>query len=324
MQLDDKVRQLADSLESEFRRQLEKHRTRVAGFDDASHDAESGRVTYRRGDEVLYNGIAEEIGTFTQSGVFRWGWASGAVRKRPRAEVVKRELAALGLQQLLAPEVTLDDKTDAVKLLSIALHVLHADALFGVERGNKTVYLALFEAGGATAPRTPPTSERLGRRRETTDAPPPRAPSPSRPDGVPLGVRDDGAAAARVEVVSVPPLRPSSLPRAVPVREPAPTIFMPVTQAVFADVAGVVPGRTQQAIIIVTVDRGDRSRFAVEVVALEAGGTLHAVEASPRLRAVVADMLVADRLDGNGPWSRLVADVTMSASGAAIHMLVKR
>src|ERR1700733_3092676 len=62
MRLDPKVLRLAESLESEIQRVLDKHRARIAGFDDAAYDEKNSRVTFRRGDEIIYNGIAEEIG----------------------------------------------------------------------------------------------------------------------------------------------------------------------------------------------------------------------------------------------------------------------
>ena len=123
MGLDAKVLRLAESLDGEIQRVIDKHRARIAGFDDAAYDEKNARVTFRRGDEVVYNGLAEEIGTLTHDGVFRWAWAERpGAQKRTRVEVVKGDFERFRLEQLLAQEIKLEDKADVEKVVRIAMH----------------------------------------------------------------------------------------------------------------------------------------------------------------------------------------------------------
>lgn len=396
MGLDAKVLRLAESLDGEIQRVIDKHRARIAGFDDAAYDEKNARVTFRRGDEVLYNGLAEEIGTLTHDGVFRWGWAERpGASKRTRVEVVKGDFDRFRLEQLQAQEIKLDDKADVEKVVRIAMHFSHADTLYRNERSNRTVFLALFEAAGLTAPRNRIPSERLGRRRESGEIPAIRRPLSSNPDSQPMQsrppiiAREEGNAAPRIETLAMPkrtlssgtvpvaaqapissrpnqlqvqtpppasgrvvrvdppspslaessnrpppvrasspdllntPKAPPSRPAPVPIREPTRGIFIPVAQAVFADITSVIPGRVQQAVVIITSKRDETHEFSIEVVAVDAKGYLRALEPTHRLRAVVAEMIMSDAQGGNGRWRRLVADITMASGEPTLRFEVK-
>ena len=442
MKLDEKILRLAESIDSEVARMLEKHRARIASYDDVAHDERNGRLTYRKGDEIIYNALSEEIATVGGDGTLSWGWSQrpGYVKKTRRVEVAKSLFEGLALTQLLADEIPLEDRSNAERLVRIVLSSSHADGVFRVERGSRTIYFALFESGGATAPANKVPTGKLVRRmtppvgsvrvssvpamvapstpsppgpvrttasgsmqaatarplpREEGSAPrietvlprrtasgtlpaasaavaasyaPPsqRSPSqtnevnhpasqrvlrnePSRPpnsqpvpstrpsnsqpvpstrptlsQSVPAARQPitQPAPSARRSVDAPPPSqRPSPTPSA-PAREPSRGVFMPVAQAVFSDIAAVLPGRITQAILILNVQRRDQKAFTLEVVAMDAEGKFRAVEASRELRKVVGDMIAVDESGGNGSWRRLVAYISMK-DGASLNFEVK-
>ena len=119
------------------------------------------------------------------------------------------------------------------------------------------------------------------------------------------------------------PKPPPSRPAPVPIREPTRGVFIPVAQAVFADITSVIPGRVQQAVVIITSKRDETHEFSIEVVAVDAKGYLRALEPTHRLRAVVAEMIMSDAQGGNGRWRRLVADITMASGEPTLRFEVK-
>jgi len=387
MKLDEKILRLADSLDSEVQRSLEKFRARIAPYDDAAFDERNARLTYRKGEDVIFNAAAEEIATLGGDGAFSWGWAErpGYMKRTRKVEVAKSLFAELSLKQLQVDELHLDDRTHAERLVRIVLHASHADGVFRVERGTRTIYYALFEAQGSTAPPNRVPSGKLVRRmtpsagsmristvpsftpssasipaqrplpREDGSAPriesilPRRtasgtmaaASSPSaapvsarasqpeisaphsqrvlRSDPAPVTIRPDPAPVTiRPTLDGAPPSRPPS----VQPREPARGTFMPVAQAVFADITAVLTGRITQAVLICNVRRGETKTYSLEIVAMDAEGSFRAVEASRELRKIVAEMISADEASGNGTWRRLVAYISMK-DGAKLTFEVK-
>ncbi len=394
MKLDDKILRLAESIDSEIQRTLEKHRARIAPYDDVSLDDRNGRLTYRKGDEVIYNAAIEEVATLGADSVFSWGWAQrpGYVKRTRKVEVAKSLFDELGLVQLKDDEIRLDDRTVAERLVRIVLNASRADGVFRIERGTRTIYYALFESGGLTAvanrvpsgklvrrmtpsfgmrvstapsfmpssnsipaarpvvvpredgsaPRiesvlqqrrtasgtmaaalsesTPPTSQRVIRSEAPKlSAKPSPLPSPPPPSGRPSRPTIE-TAAPRTLIESPPTSRPS--PAVAPPREPSRANFMPVAQAVFADISSILTGRITQAVLILNVRRTEPKTFSLEVVAMDAEMKFRAVEASRELRKIVSDLISVDETSGNGTWRRLVAYISMQ-NGATLTFEVK-
>jgi hypothetical protein len=390
MKLDEKIFRLAESVDSEVQRALEKFRAKIAPYDDAAHDERNARLTYRKGDEVIFNAVAEEIATLGADGSFSWGWAQrpGYMKRTRKVEVAKSLFEELGLKQLQVDELQLEDRSNAERLVRIVMNASRADGVFRVERGTRTIYYALFESAGATAPPNRVPSGKLVRRmtpsggsmrvstlpsfspsssgpmsaarplpredgsapriesilpRRTasgtmaavsapvTSPPPMRAPMSSRPERAPADTSPPPLSqrvlrsetppnSVRPTLEGAPTSRPVSA--APPPREPARTTFMPVAQAVFADITAVLSGRITQAVLIVNVRRGDTKAFSLEVVAMDAEGAFRAVEASRELRKIVSEMIGVDETSGNGTWRRLVAYISMK-DGAKLTFEVK-
>ncbi len=400
MKLDEKIFHLAESVDSEVQRMLERLRGRIAPYDDVAHDDRNARLTYRKGEEILFNALTEEVATLGADGSFSWGWAQrpGYMKRTRKVEVAKSLFDELGLKQLLENEITLEDRGHAERLVRIVLNASRADGVFRIERGTRTIYYALFESAGTTAPpnRVPsgklvrrmtpsggsmrvttspsfrpsnpampamrplpreegsapriesvgalrtssgtmaavapaPVSSRPNQMQGETPAPQsqrvtraePASPLSSRPSQIsprshpPIEMRESRP---EIEVPPPPPSRPSaSVP---PPREPSRPHFMPVAQAVFADIAAVLPGRITQAVLIVNVRRAETKTYSLEVVAMDAEGAFRAVEASRDLRRIVSEMIAVDESSGNGTWRRLVAYITMK-DGAKLTFEVK-
>ncbi len=302
--LDDKILRLSESIDREVERTLERHRARIASYDDVAFDERNMLITFRHGDEVVFNAVAEEIATLAQDHVFSWGWAErpGHVKRTRRVEVAKSLFAEVGVAQLSAGDLKLEDRASAEPLVRIVLHASRADGFYRVERGSRTLYFALFEATGPTAPANKVPSGKLVRRMTpsvgsvramVSSGPPPS--SGSVPAARPLPREDENTS--------------GSLVRA---REPSSQTFMPVAQAAFVDIRAVLSGRIAQAVVILNVGRAEPKMVSVEVVAMDAEGRFRAVEASRQLRQVVSDMISVDASSGNGTWRRLVAYISMT------------
>jgi hypothetical protein len=379
MKLDEKIFRLADSVDSEVLRMLERFRARIATYDDVAHDERNARLTYRKGQEIVFNAVAEEVATLGGDGAFSWGWAErpGYMKRTRKVEVAKSLFDELSLKQLQVDEIQLEDRGHAERLVRIVLNASRADGVFRIERGTRTIYYALFESAGAFAsPNRVPTGKLVRRMTPSggglrvSTMPSSFSPSSASIPAARPVPREDGSA-PRIEsmqprqtasgtmlAVSAPvssrpnqiPAEPSPSPAPAPSaplsqrvlrsepsppasvrplsggppapREPARPLFMPVAQAVFADITAVLPGRITQAVLIVNVRRGDTKTYSLEVVAMDAEGAFRAVEASRELRKIVSDMISLDETSGNGTWRRLVAYISMK-DGAKLTFEVK-
>ncbi len=288
---------------------------RVSACDHLAFDEITGRIAYRAGDRVLFEGVVEELGRVGRDGVLTFAWRAhpDAPPPTPRVETARHMLRGLGLHALLLGEVAVDgaSPSDLGLLLRLGLHFYEADGLFHEERGGATVYYAVFEGA---APERPGRSGKLGqtmahfRVPRTTSRPIPRE-------------EEDAGAAPREESIIVPPVNvvaPVAAAYAIeppPATERAPALvaILPIAQVVFGDLATDL-ATVRKAMLLVHVLRGLPRIVLVDLFATDGDGELREFRPSPSLCRAVDEMLDEEEQKGNASFSRLIVEMSADTS----------
>jgi hypothetical protein len=119
-------------------------------------------------------------------------------------------------------------------------------------------------------------------------------------------------------------LEPPPKPKPKPIREPKRAIVQPFADAALAELSVSIPLGFRKAVLIVTLDleREEKARFFVQLVALDESAELWSPDASPDLVRAAGNMIAADAKDGNGRWQRLVLRLQRGSREAIIADVV--
>jgi hypothetical protein len=299
-------------MEGDVARMRQKMATRTAGHDDVRLDAESGVLTYSRGEQPLWIVQAERLASFSDEvALLRWWWQGtiGGPSKRSRLDAVYSEGQRLRFDELTTGAVAVDDVEAAEGVCVVAANMARADGVATLLEGDEWVFYALFEADASklqlTIPPPMPT---------TRPAPP----------------------AAQRAVQSIPPPADSSSPFLPPPpampriasatgqtgMQPGREVFTPVAQEAASVVYRALDTYTQ-ALLTVIVDRQpDKTRFFVHLAVSDDGGDLVSLDPSQKLCDAVATMIEDQRRSGGGGWRKLVARLKPSERGALVDVRV--
>jgi hypothetical protein len=331
MPLDEATQRLALLLQRDLRRLVERERARSDRGEEVRYDSVSRMATWetRRG-EVIGRWYGEVMASYViRDRILRWSWAGrSSIATATHAEVVAREGQARGVAQLSMSVVGDLDEDDACTLTRLGVLVARGEGL-EIHRGAEEIsFIGLFDS-----PR--PREGEVGDPSRYSVPPPPavfRSASPSRTGSMSSGRGSSPPPGAPYK--SLPPIRETYGPRstqrsAAPkaneperrIREPARSIFLPVATAVLVSLTRSVPG-FQQALFVLTVDTkpsgaSEKQRLVVLLVANDASGVLRAIDPPRDLVDAAARMVVADRVDGNGPWRKLSARIVPKPDGGA-------
>jgi hypothetical protein len=306
-----KTQRLAQLLEQDIARMLEKQAERVAYHDEIAH--EDGAVTFRCAGGTLWCADTEALARLDRSrGRLVWWWHGlGAVASATsRLDPVVTEAQRYAIDDLLQDSVEVSD-AEAEVLCRVAAHFAHADGLLRKDDdgGAEASFFALFDSPmrNALAVSTPKTMPAAGApSRYSVVAPPEPKPSSSVPPPLrtipPLRL----VAASDTGIASI------ATPEGGPTRER----FSPVAEQALA----ALPRGFTQALVLVTIDvRDAKARFFVQLVALGANGDLAHVDATRALYDATATLLTEEARAG-ATWKKLVCRLRPSARGASVEV----
>jgi hypothetical protein len=240
------------------------------------------------------------------------------------------------------------DLEDATMLVRLGALVARADSVH--ERAapsGEIEFVGIFD-------RPRPSESTEAGRESRYSVPPPPAPDRSaepKPAGVARAYRSvppiqeifeprSGAGATRGEGAgsSAPKARSSggwsprlpgesSPPAPRTLQEPSRALFLPVANAALLALAR--HGKSYlQALFVVTLDRASHerdparpSRLVVQLVIIDGAGILRALDPPAEVVEAAAEMVEADRREGNGHWRKLSARITPKPDGgASLHV----
>lgn len=330
---------LALLLEPEIARMLEGQAARIAGHDDVKLDIENGQISYLCRGMVLWDAMAEYVGTYTRDfGLWRWWWtgARGKHRKT-RVDIAFAEGQRHNVPTLLDENPHLANEQDAALLAHVTAQLARADGVHYIRNGERMAFYALFEEN---------RSSRRSRPAAPVASGPPSAPAsrPSRPSAgysaMPPAAALQPPPAPRLTdshlddpfaETTMPTMRPSLVTlvpqddaHARPVRDPSRELVQPMASQALALVAQALPDGFHQALLVVNVDVVEgKARFFTQLVASDARYELQALDTSKGLLEAVARMIGEDARSGNGRWRRLVLRMARTERGAAVDVKIK-
>jgi hypothetical protein len=313
MPLDENTRRFELLMQRELRRLATREEERAARGEEVTYDSVSRLATCEtRGGAVAGRFYGERLATYaTRDRILRWGWAGGSTASATtHAEVVFREGQARGIPQLTMSVVGDLELEEATALARLAAVLARAEALLARSEGPEVQFFGLFDR-----PRPASSLPDLAAEAHFSVPPP--------PVGAPAHDTPPPAAPYR----SLPPLREVDEPRSpsspppgagAQVREPSRAVFLPAATAALTALARAVPGYTQ-ALFVVTVDHDApaRRRLIVQLVALDVGGLLRALDPPRALVDLASAMVEADRASGKAPWRKLSARIKPKPDGGA-------
>lgn len=278
-----RVRIIDEGIRAEFIAHQEEHASRVALHDSFQFDAANGTARWSKGEFALWEGSAELIARFhPEFGLFRWWWATDgdvptATKRMDEAfaEAQRSDLKALSTRQL-----NITDELEAEMLARVAAHYAHARAMIRRGEGEHIAYYALFD--------TKPTRQVVRFADDPVRTMPP---------------------AATYEARSIPP--PPAEPKSQPppamrtLREPNREAILPLAHVAGKALRRACPLGYKQAILIVSIDvTREKARFFVQLVVLDAGGDLDALDTTRELLDAVGAFIGEDLRSGNARWRK--------------------
>jgi uncharacterized protein DUF6882 len=228
--LETKLQQLAEELQPDIDKMLDRQTERVAGYDDLDFDMAENKVIYRKHGTVVWSAHAVRVGKLNvQSNLFRWWWhgQGGRPTVKSRLDKVIEEGRRQAIGELVTDHVRVDNDEDAELLVNVAVILATADGVLRVDDGSTANFYALFERAPSpslhpTASRAPTISEQAGpKAAPRASAPPvnpavaelPVAAATQRPVGVPQQASSSpspsatgGGRQAPFRTVPVPPI----------------------------------------------------------------------------------------------------------------------
>ena len=314
MPLDEATNRFYFLMQRDLRKLADREAQHAARGEEVNYDSVSRLATFetKRGD-VASRHFGEILATYSPDDrILRWAWAGKPSSVGPtHAELIFKEGQARGVPQLAMSLVGDVDEIEAAKLARLGALVARADAVHVRRKDGETEYIGLFD-------RQRPAEGQQDDARVSVP-PPPVTEKPVTP------------APRRAPYRSLPPIREVWEPRtssskpppkaAEPpkIREPARAIFVPVANAALQALTRGVPGY-RQGLFVVTIDETsptEKRRLVVQLVALDTLSLLRAIDPPTDLIEATANMIDADRKDGNGPWRRLSARIVPKPDGGA-------
>ena len=342
MPLDEATRRFAFLLQRDLRRitdRREQHAARgeVLKFDSVTRIA----VMQSSRGESVSRLFGEILATYEpHDRILRWAWAGRSSSAPPtHGDVVFREGQSRGVPQLSMSVVGDLELEDAKALVELGALVARAEGIHERIVAGNTEFIALFDR--------PRPSENVEPARESRFSvpPPPVAEKLAEPKGPPSRayrsippIREifeprTGSSPPRSSSGSMPPApastsspptaSPSTPPVAKKLQEPSRALFLPVANAALA---ALTRGSKSylQGLFVVTLDRepreastSDKRRLVVQLVVIDAAGILRALDPPADVVEAAANMVEADRREGNGQWRKLSARITPKADGGA-------
>lgn len=339
MPLDEPSRRLAFLLQRDLRRLAEADRARASRGEEVQYDSVARMATREtRQGEVLGRWYGEVVATFEPAErILRWAWAgrSGGAH----AEVIFREGQARNVPQLTMSVVGDLDEEEATALVRMGVLVAHGEGL-QVRRGpSELTFVGMFDVPRPGELRSarysfPPPPVARSPQPPAIETPPPvsqklfedaattfgrgASPAPATPFRSIPPVKPKAAEPERQTTSSEAPGPPPSPPRA---REPAKSVFLPVATAALSNLTKQSAGFQQGLFVLglheVPSGAAERQRLVVTLVAIDAGGTLRALDPALDLVETSARMIEAERAAGSPPWRKLTARITPKPDGGA-------
>lgn len=313
MPLDESSRRFAFLLQRDLRRIEDRERSRKDRGEEVRYDAVSRVATWetRRGD-VVGRWYGESLATYnSRDRILRWAWAFRSTTEGgTHAELVFKQGQSRAVPQLAMSVVNDVDEDEAMTLARLGAVAARADGVHVQRKDDDPDNVEIIGLFESTRP-----SDRLkasGASRISVPPPPvvPRAPTPS----------------PRAAYRSLPPIteiyepRRSSKPPGIardepidaPLEEPPPRErFLPLANLAVASLGQRSPGFTQ-GLLVVTVDsETPRRHLVVQLVVVDAGGFLSALDPPMELVEAAAAMI------GDARWRKLTARITPKPDGGA-------
>jgi hypothetical protein len=312
MPLDEATTRFAFLMQRDLRKMADREEAHAQRGEEIKYDPVSRMATYetRRGG-VASRLFGEPIAAYaTDDRIFRWAWAGRAASAEvSHVDVIFHEGQSRDVPQLMQSIVDELEEEEAMTLAKLGVIAAQAEALHVRRNGTHIEFVGLFDRPKPADKSIEPVASRISMpppevAARARDTPPPRA-APYR---------------------SLPPIREIYAPRTSSkppapdgprkLREPTREHFLPVATAMLAALARSYAGYTQ-ALFVVTVDEHERRRVVVQLVCNDGEGILRSVDAPTELVDAAAQMVDADRRDGNARWRRMSVRATPKPDGGA-------
>lgn len=348
MPLDETTRRFAFLMQRDLRRLEERLEARSKRGEAMRADSVSRLVTWEtRLGEVTARHYTEVLATYEpRDRILRWGWAGRSPSaSASHGDTIVREAQARGVPQLAMSVVADLSLEEAAELARLGAILARAETCISRPGpGSEVEYVGLFDRSQPDAPDRysvppPPVVESDGKPEAKHTPPPPfRSLPPVREVYAPRAPRTEGGRSSPPHGTTRmprPDSRPAKAPPSAPpvektksghaaergaVREPSRALFVPVANAAIRALVKECPGYTQ-GLFVVTLSAPSRPdqprRVVVQLVAIDPGGQLRALDPPRELVEAAAEMTDADRREGNGIWRKLSARILPKADGGA-------